>query len=127
MSDPQWVEVVRQSAHEVLVWIGFGTIVGLSAKAIMPGRDPGGALATLLMGVTGTIIGCGSIMFFLPSRHVTPVSLEGFAAATAGAFILLAFYRLFAGSLLPGIQVEDAWLHRRRTNKSHRQVIRELV
>lgn len=127
MTDPHWVEVFRQSANEVLVWIGFGTVVGLTAKAIMPGRDPGGALATLLMGVTGTIIGCGSIMFFLPQRRITPVSLEGFAAATAGAFLLLAFYRLFAGSLLPGIQVEEQWLHKRRANKSHRQVIRELV
>jgi uncharacterized membrane protein YeaQ/YmgE (transglycosylase-associated protein family) len=127
MNDPQWVEVFRQSANEVLVWIGFGTIVGLSAKAIMPGRDPGGAVSTLLMGVAGTIIGCGSLMFFLPGRHITPVSLEGFAAATAGSFLLLAFYRLFAGSLLPGVQQEDAWLHARRTRKAHREVIRELI
>jgi len=35
-------------------WVGFGTIVGLMAKAIMPGRDPGGAVATLSMGVGGT-------------------------------------------------------------------------
>jgi uncharacterized membrane protein YeaQ/YmgE (transglycosylase-associated protein family) len=127
MGDPQWVEVLRQSADEVLRWIGFGTIVGLTAKAIMPGRDPGGAVATLLMGVAGTIIGCGSLMFFLPSHRVTPVSIEGFAAATAGSFLLLAFYRLFAGSLLPGVQQEDAWLHARRTRKAHRGVIRELV
>ena len=36
--------------NDILVWIGFGILVGLLAKAIMPGRDPGGAVTTLLMG-----------------------------------------------------------------------------
>ena len=35
----------------ILIWIGFGTFVGLGAKALMPGRDPGGSVATLLMGI----------------------------------------------------------------------------
>ncbi len=45
-----------QLANDVLVWIGFGTVVGLLAKGIMPGRDPGGAIATVLMGIGGTIL-----------------------------------------------------------------------
>ena len=43
--------------NDILVWVGFGTVVGLLAKAIMPGRDPGGALVTLGMGIGGVIIG----------------------------------------------------------------------
>ena len=127
MADTEVMQIIERSANEVLVWVGFGTIVGLTAKAIMPGRDPGGAVATVLMGIAGTVIGCGSLLFFLPGHRITPVSIEGFAAATAGAFILLVFYRLFAGSLLPGVQQEDAWLHARRTRKAHREVIRELI
>jgi uncharacterized membrane protein YeaQ/YmgE (transglycosylase-associated protein family) len=83
-------------ANDVLVWVGFGTLVGLMAKAVMPGRDPGGAVATLLMGVGGTVIGCSLLMYFSDKR-VTPISPMGFAVATAGAFVLLFFYRLLGG------------------------------
>ncbi|HEY4760243.1 MAG TPA: hypothetical protein VIH42_06665 [Thermoguttaceae bacterium] len=54
MNDLVLPEQVQQWANTVLVWVGFGTLVGLLAKAIMPGRDPGGAVATLLMGIGGT-------------------------------------------------------------------------
>ncbi len=37
--DPNWQVVVERSIQEFLVWVGFGTIVGLTAKAIMPGKD----------------------------------------------------------------------------------------
>ena len=42
----QLAERAQHLANDVLLWIGFGTVVGLVAKAIMPGRDPGGAVAT---------------------------------------------------------------------------------
>jgi uncharacterized membrane protein YeaQ/YmgE (transglycosylase-associated protein family) len=90
-------EQIQQWANTVLVWIGFGTLVGLLAKAIMPGRDPGGALVTLAMGIGGTVIGCGTLSYFCQGSHVTPISLIGFVVATGGAFILLFFYRLLAG------------------------------
>ena len=88
---------VQQWANDLLVWVGFGTLVGLMAKAIMPGRDPGGAVATLAMGVGGTIIGCASLMYFTNGQRVTPVSPIGFVVATVGAFVLLFFYRLLGG------------------------------
>ncbi len=84
----------------MLVWVGFGTLVGLLAKAVMPGRDPGGPVATLLMGIGGTVVGCGTLMFFWEGQHVTPISPIGFIVATAGAFILLFFYRLLAGRVI---------------------------
>jgi len=88
---PQWV-------NTVLIWIGFGTLVGLIAKAIMPGRDPGGAMATLLMGIGGSVIGCGALSYFLDGRyHVTPISPLGFICATAGAFLILFFYKMLSG------------------------------
>ncbi|MEX2188401.1 MAG: GlsB/YeaQ/YmgE family stress response membrane protein [Pirellulales bacterium] len=90
-------EVARQWANDILVWIGFGTLAGLLAKAIMPGRDPGGAVATLAMGIGGVVIGCGTLSFFYDGPRVTPISPIGFLVATAGAFILLFFYRLLGG------------------------------
>jgi len=84
-------------ASTVLIWVGFGTLVGLLAKAIMPGRDPGGAVATLVMGIGGCVIGCGLLQFFRPEAKVTPISPIGFLVGTGGAFILLFFYRLLGG------------------------------
>jgi len=97
MDNAELVQQLQQWANDILVWVGFGTIVGLLAKAIMPGRDPGGAVATLLMGIGGTIIGCGSLSFFYDGQRVTPISPLGLAVATAGAFILLLFYKILGG------------------------------
>jgi uncharacterized membrane protein YeaQ/YmgE (transglycosylase-associated protein family) len=88
---------IQQLAHDFLAWIGYGTVVGLLAKAIMPGRDPGGAVATLAMGIGGSVIGCGALMYISDGVRVTPLSLIGFVVATAGAFVLLFFYRLLGG------------------------------
>ena len=84
-------------ANDVLVWVGFGTLVGLLAKAIMPGRDPGGAMATLLMGIGGTVIGCGVVSFLTDGKRITPISPIGFLVATGGAFIILFFYKMLSG------------------------------
>lgn len=90
--------MVENVAHEVLMWIGFGTLVGLSAKGLMPGRDPGGAIGTMLMGIVGSLIGCGVLLLFDTSFKITPISPIGFAAGTAGAFLLLFFFRILSNS-----------------------------
>ncbi len=100
MIDPETMKILEESVHELLEWVGFGTLVGLAAKALMPGRDPGGAIATLMMGIGGTVVGCGTVLFFFNGHRVTPLSPMGFGAATAGAFILLFFYRLLSGTLI---------------------------
>jgi uncharacterized membrane protein YeaQ/YmgE (transglycosylase-associated protein family) len=96
-ADAALQQILEQWANDVLVWIGFGTLVGLMAKAIMPGRDPGGSIATLLMGIGGAIVGCGTLTFFYEGQRVTPISPIGFLVATGGAFVLLFFYRLLSG------------------------------
>ena len=97
MDGAQFNDILQKVANDLLVWVGFGTLVGLLAKAIMPGRDPGGAIATLMMGIGGSVIGCGTLMFFWDGNRVTPISPLGFLVATGGAFILLFFYRLLSG------------------------------
>lgn len=91
------MEKVQNLANLGLMWVGFGTLVGLLAKAIMPGRDPGGAVATLTMGIAGTIIGCGVVSYFWQGHIVSPISPLGFCVATAGSFILLFFYKFLGG------------------------------
>lgn len=97
MENAELINQAKLWANDVLVWIGFGTLVGLLAKAVMPGRDPGGAVATLLMGIGGTVIGCGTLSYFYEGARVTPISPLGLVVATAGAFIVLLFYRLLGG------------------------------
>jgi uncharacterized membrane protein YeaQ/YmgE (transglycosylase-associated protein family) len=92
------------------------------AKAIMPGRDPGGAVATLLMGIGGTVIGCGLFSYFYHGERVTPISPLGLAVATAGSFIILAFYRLLAGRVF-----QDDRLAARRIRSPHRRRPAEIV
>src|SRR6187200_2358987 len=99
MDNAQIMTLASQWANDVLVWVGFGTIVGLLAKAIMPGKDPGGAVATLAMGIGGTVFGCGGLMFIymlfkVDAPRVTPISPLGFVVATVGAFTILFFYKL---------------------------------
>jgi len=97
MDNAAFLDQIQHLTNLGLVWVGFGTIVGLLAKAIMPGRDPGGAVATLAMGVAGTIIGCGVVSYFWQGHIVSPISPLGFCVATAGAFLLLFFYKLLGG------------------------------
>jgi uncharacterized membrane protein YeaQ/YmgE (transglycosylase-associated protein family) len=83
--------------NDVLVWIGFGTVIGLLAKGIMPGRDPGGAIATVLMGVGGTILGCGVVSYFNEGQRVVPVSPMGMLVGISGTLLILFFYKLLGG------------------------------
>lgn len=100
MSSLELSPEVHQLVNDVLVWIGFGTVVGLAARGLMPGRDPAGAITTLLLGIAGSVLGCGCVGFFYDSQRLTPTSPMGMIVAVAGAFALLGLYRLY-GDLLP--------------------------
>ncbi len=123
MFDSDLMEMARQAVNELLVWVGFGTLVGLAAKAIMPGRDPGGTVATVLMGIGGSVIGCGTLLFFMEGKRVTPISTIGFAAATGGAFLLLFFYRLLAGGFVTEAEDGERIMNRRTRRRRQRDLI----
>jgi uncharacterized membrane protein YeaQ/YmgE (transglycosylase-associated protein family) len=77
----------------VFAWILFGLIVGIVAKLLMPGRDPGGFIITILLGVAGALIGgfIGRAMgFYGPNEGA------GWIVSILGAIILLAIYRMVA-------------------------------
>jgi uncharacterized membrane protein YeaQ/YmgE (transglycosylase-associated protein family) len=75
----------------VLGWILFGLVVGIVAKLLMPGRDPGGFIVTTILGIVGAVIGgfLGRTLGFYG-----PGEPAGFLMATLGAVVLLFIYRL---------------------------------
>ena len=75
----------------ILGWILFGLIVGAIAKFIMPGRDPGGIIVTILLGIAGAVV-AGFIGRSLGWYGENDAA--GYIAAILGAIILLALYRV---------------------------------
>jgi uncharacterized membrane protein YeaQ/YmgE (transglycosylase-associated protein family) len=74
----------------VLGWIVFGLIVGVVAKMLMPGRDPGGFVVTVVIGIIGALLG-GFLGRMLGLYHEgDPV---GFIMAVIGSILLLWIYR----------------------------------
>jgi uncharacterized membrane protein YeaQ/YmgE (transglycosylase-associated protein family) len=87
----------------IIGWIVFGLIAGVIAKLLMPGRDPGGCIITILIGIAGSFIGgfIGRYLFgygAVTHGDARDLSQPGFlislALAVVGAIILLAIYRL---------------------------------
>ena len=76
----------------ILSWIVMGLIVGLLAKFIMPGKDPGGLIITVLIGVAGAFVG-GYVGSFLGLGTVTGFNIGSILLATGGAILLLILYR----------------------------------
>jgi len=86
--------------YGILGWIIIGLIAGLIAKAIMPGRDPGGIIVTILLGIAGAVLAgfLGQAIGWYEAGEGA-----GFIAAIVGALILLAIYRVVAGRRRPTI------------------------
>jgi uncharacterized membrane protein YeaQ/YmgE (transglycosylase-associated protein family) len=78
----------------VIGWIIFGLIVGAIAKLVMPGRDPGGIIVTMLLGIAGALVG-GSVGRAL--GWYGPNDGAGFLMSLLGAIILLWIYRMVVG------------------------------
>jgi uncharacterized membrane protein YeaQ/YmgE (transglycosylase-associated protein family) len=75
----------------ILAWILFGLVVGIIAKLLMPGRDPGGFIITILLGIAGAVLGgfVGRAMGFYG-----PDDAAGWIMSILGAMLLLFLYRL---------------------------------
>ncbi len=79
----------------ILTWILFGLIAGAIAKWIMPGKDPGGFIVTILIGIVGAVIG-GFIGSALGFGGVEGFDFRSFLVAIGGAILLLWIYRMIA-------------------------------
>jgi len=79
---------------EFIGWIFFGLVVGVIGKLLMPGRDPGGFVITILLGIAGALLGGFLGRSFGLYREDDPV---GFIMAIIGSIILLMIYRFAVG------------------------------
>jgi uncharacterized membrane protein YeaQ/YmgE (transglycosylase-associated protein family) len=77
----------------IIAWIVLGLIAGLIAKLIMPGRDPGGFIITILIGIAGALVG-GFIATRLGYGGVDGLDIGSIAVAVFGAILLLFGYRM---------------------------------
>jgi len=75
----------------ILGWIFFGLLVGAVGKLLMPGRDPGGFIITILLGIAGALLGGFLGRALGMYREDDPV---GFIMAVLGSIVLLILYRL---------------------------------
>ncbi|NLD37324.1 MAG: GlsB/YeaQ/YmgE family stress response membrane protein [Desulfatiglans sp.] len=76
----------------ILSWIILGLIVGLLAKFIMPGKDPGGIIITTILGIAGSFLG-GLIGSFLGLGSTSQFNIKTLLLGVVGAIILLTIYR----------------------------------
>ncbi|MDY0349711.1 MAG: GlsB/YeaQ/YmgE family stress response membrane protein [Desulfobulbaceae bacterium] len=77
----------------ILSWIAMGFIVGLLAKFVMPGRDPGGLIITILIGIGGAFVG-GYVGSLMGIGTVTGWNPGSFLLAVGGAILLLILFRV---------------------------------
>ncbi len=77
----------------IISWIILGLIVGALAKWIMPGKDPGGIIITIVIGIVGALIG-GFLSSLVGLGTVTGLNLGSIIIALVGALILLWLYRM---------------------------------
>ena len=76
----------------IISWILLGLIVGAVAKVIMPGKDPGGLIVTILIGIAGALVG-GFIAAALGLGTVRGFDVRSLVIAIGGALLLLWFFR----------------------------------
>lgn len=79
----------------IISWIILGLIAGALAKWLMPGKDPGGIIVTIIIGIVGAVIG-GFIASALGLGAVTGLNLGSIVIAILGAVLLLWGYRQVA-------------------------------
>ncbi len=81
----------------LLAWIVLGLIAGLVAKALVPGRDPGGCIITILVGIAGALVG-GWLSTLLGFGGLAGgLDLRNLVIAVLGAIVLLVLWRLLFG------------------------------
>ncbi|MFI2375062.1 GlsB/YeaQ/YmgE family stress response membrane protein [Streptomyces sp. NPDC018964] len=83
----------------VIAWLVLGLLAGAIAKAVLPGRDPGGCVGTTVIGIAGAFLGGWLSARFLDrpvERHFFDLATWG--SAVAGALVLLIAYRLLFGN-----------------------------
>ena len=86
---------LREDLMGILGWILFGLIVGAVAKLVMPGRDPGGIIVTMLLGIAGAVL--GGFLGKTLGIYGPDSQGAGLIMSVIGSIVLLLLYRMIAG------------------------------
>jgi uncharacterized membrane protein YeaQ/YmgE (transglycosylase-associated protein family) len=81
----------------LLAWIVLGLLAGLIARALVPGRDPGGCIITILIGIAGALLGGWLSTLFGFGGLAGGLDLRNLIIAVLGAIVLLVLWRLLHG------------------------------
>jgi len=81
----------------IVTWIIFGAIVGVIARFLMPGRDPMGWVATIVLGIVGSFVGGYLAQLFFAGNASLPPPQSGWFGSIVGAIVILAIYRYTQG------------------------------
>ena len=81
----------------IIGWIFFGLIAGIVAKLLLPGRDPGGCIITILLGIAGAFVGGFLYRLFTGREVFFQFDLWSMVVAVLGAVAILIVYRLIIG------------------------------
>ncbi len=92
MPEFQLSQLAQHWVNMVLIWVGFGALAGLLARALIPSSRP---VPTLVLGIVGSMLGLLILSLFFDPAKLNPISPLGLLSATAAAFGLLMLYRLF--------------------------------
>lgn len=89
----------RRRTTGIIAWIIIGLLAGATAKILMPGKDPGGIIVTMLIGIVGGLLGgwLGKVVFGVDSIDGF-FDLSTWIAAIVGSLILLLLYRVVTGN-----------------------------
>jgi uncharacterized membrane protein YeaQ/YmgE (transglycosylase-associated protein family) len=96
----QWTSVV-------LIWLGLGILTGLLAKVLLPGREPAGAVGTLVIGMLGSVVGPLALSGIYGGRDFNPIGPLGILAAVGSAVVLLLGYRVLIASFMAAKDREE--------------------
>jgi uncharacterized membrane protein YeaQ/YmgE (transglycosylase-associated protein family) len=81
----------------IVTWIVFGAIVGIIARFLMPGRDPMGWVATILLGIVGSFVGGFLAQLVFAGNAAFPPPTSGWVGSIIGALVVLWLYRYSQG------------------------------
>ncbi len=78
----------------ILLWLGFGTLVAITVRCLLPGREPSGMISSILIGVVGTCVGPLIVSTIWNIKDFNPICPIGFLASFICAFLFLLFYQV---------------------------------
>ena len=93
-NNPNIASDAQHVVNLVLIWLGFGTLVALIVRSIVPGKEPSGPISTILIGIVGTCVGPLVVSLVWRIENFNPIGPVGFLASFVCALFCLLAYQV---------------------------------